>query len=205
MNRDWISPWWQALVLPQRWDVCGVAVGPLSVWHHFALTNLGNKFLCIGDKEKADRDDAASLLILCERGYAAGRELFHNPRTRLKATKRIGAALLKLDMPDITAACGEYVNECTRHGHRVHQPGASGTPCGTPEHWAIVAALCKSGVSFEAAWDTAYAVGRSLLDALDESAGNCVLAPWSYGEYMHDNWSEMEAMTGTREIEIGGK
>ena len=196
MHADWISPWWQAALLPDRWDVCGVSVPPLSVWHVFALENLGNRYLYGGDRS---RDDAASLLLFAERDRRGGRRLMHGRYYRRRAMIRMHRRLRKQEWPDIDAACLEYVESCRRHGTRMQSPGPGGSPAGTPEAWAIVVVLGLLGRQEEEAWNAPYAVGRALLDAYDERGGNATMTPF-YGEEMLDHWDEYKNDTRMRDV-----
>lgn len=200
MRSDWISPWWQAVTLPLVWDVCGVRVPSLTVWHYLALENTGNAYLDGG--REPDHDDAAALLLFASRDMAGGRRLLHMDNHRARQMKRMHARLRKLEWAAIDAACGEYVATCTRHGTRMRPAGPAGSPAGTPEPWAIVAALCAMGHSWDAVWNFAYAPARALLDARDEGLGNATMTPGYYGEEMIDNWDEWKAKTGTRELLI---
>jgi len=188
------------LLLPERWDVCGIAVPSLSVWHVFALENVGNRYIC-GGSTAPDKDDAASLLLFARHDMAGGRRLFDLPNHRKRQTLSIYRKLKRCDDQYITDACLEYVTVSMRHGTRISQPGASGTPCGTPEPWAIVAMLRAMGDTFSAAWNTPYATARALLDAHAEGTGNAVMTP-VYGEEMIDHWDEYKDQTDTREMKV---
>ena len=196
---DWISPWWQACCLPEWWSVCGVRVPSLSVWHVFALENIGNRYICGGE---VDKNDAASLLLFASRDMRKGKRLMHSPFHQARAVVRMHAKLRKVTPSECVTACTEYTRECMRHGTRMNSQGGGGTPAGAPEPWAIVCTLMRTGMTFAKAWNTPYAVGRSIMDAQDERQGNAVMTPWHYGEYMHDNWDEFKNQTGTREVDL---
>jgi len=195
---DWVSPWWQAMLIPERWDVCGVSVPSLSVWHVFALENIGNRYICGGGP--TDKDDAASMLLFARHDMEGGRRLFSRPNYRARQTRSIYKHLKRMDDETVSDACAEYVTVCMRHGNRMSQ-GASGTPCGTPEPWAIVAMLRAMGDTFDAAWNTPYATARATLDAHAEGTGQTVMMP-VYGEEMNDHWDEYKNRTGTRELKL---
>jgi len=197
-RRPWVSPWWQAINLPDRWDVCGVIVPSLSVWHVFALENIGNAFVVGG---VPTMDDVQGLLLIASRDMQGGRRLLSHDRHRARMTRRMYLRLRKADESDAITACREYVSECMRHGHRMSTAGVSGTPAGSPEPWAIVAVLAGL-MDWQAAWNAPYAVGRAALDAHDERNGNTTMTPWSYGEEMHDNWEWWEQQTETREVSL---
>ena len=199
MGEDWISPWWQALTVPRSWDVCGVSVPALSVWHYFALENIGNAYFRGGDPSA---DDAASLLLFCSRDMAGGLRLIHGDNYRRRAMVRMARRLRVFTREQLDSACQEYVSTCTRSAHRVPQSGAGGTPAGTPTAWAIVSVLTSGGLAWAEAWDFPYVLARASLDAWDERQANAVMAPWLYGEHMFDNWPEYQKMTGSRSLSL---
>ena len=199
MRADWVSPWWQAVLLPDRWDVCGFTVPSLSVWHVFALENIGNGYILKGDP---DIDDAASLLLYARTDMAGGRRLMLAEYHRARSMRRVFRRLRRQKWDDVHAACSEYVAVCMRHGTRMSQPGSTPTPAGAPEPWAIVATLCRLGESYADAWNTPYAVGRAMMDASDEAGGKAVMTPAYYGEEMVDHWPDYENMTGTRNVAL---
>jgi hypothetical protein len=199
MNPDWISPWWQALVLPDRWGVCGMTVPPLSVWHVYALENIGNRFVCGG--AKPDMDDAASLLLFASRTMEQGKELYWNSKAKAKAIRKIYKRLNRKPDQECLDACSEYVTECMRHGTRMKQAGGGGcTPAGSPEPWFIVSRLMHMGRTRSEAWNYTYAEARALMDVSDEAEGHTVMTPSGYGEEMLDNWDHYKDMTGTKEL-----
>ena len=186
--RDWVSPWWQAAVLPDRWQVGGVSVPALSVWHTFALEQVGNRFLL---SLPADRDDAASLLMFARCDYRGGRRLILRPHHRARAMARIGRKVLRVPWPDMLAACRDYVDTCTRATSR-WQRGDS-KPCAVPYQWHIVHRLCADyGYTLDAAWNAPYALARALYDAGAEAAGDDSLLSVGAQE-MEDNWPQLQA------------
>ena len=124
MKADWISPWWQAALLPDEWDVCGVIVPSLSVWHTFALENIGNQYLCGG---ACDKDDAASLLMFASLDMQDGRQLLmpHRQFLRRRHLKKMWRRLRKKKWDNIDAACDEYVKSCMRTVSRWSKGGGS--------------------------------------------------------------------------------
>ena len=198
MRDDWVSPWWQALLLPDEWDVAGVRVPSLSVWHVFALTTLGNAFMCGG--RAPTMDDAQSLLMIAARDYSRGRRLFLRPNACARAIRATYRRLARQDQAFTLRACAEYTETCMRHGHRLPPQGGSGTPAGTPEPWSVYVSLRGLGETECSAWNTAYAKGRATMDARDERAGAATMAPGDYGEYMFDHWDEIKTQTGMREV-----
>ena len=196
MSDDWISPWWQAVLLPDRWDVCGVTAPSLSVWHTYALENIGNRFVCGGDPEK---DDCASMLLFASHDFAGGRRLMLGENYRAKQTRRIYKRLRDIPDAECIAECLEYAETCMRHGTRRPPQSGAGTPAGTPEAWAIVAGLCGVGWSRDDAWNEPYATARAFLDAQDERSGNAVMTPSGYGEWYVDHWADVDQVA-TREV-----
>ena len=178
MRRDWISPWWQAACLPDCWDVAGVSVPALSVWHVFALEQIGNPYLCGGP---VDQDAAAALLLFARHDRAGGRRLMLQPYYRGREMRRMFRRLRRLTIEDIHAACSEYVEVCTRGVSRWQK--GNGKPCSVPHAWHIVARLG------DRAWDMSYAYARCLCDAMAEQAGDdSIMSPAA--QEMEDNWAE---------------
>ena len=101
MLPDWISTWWQAACLPELWDVCGVSVPSLSLWHTFALENIGNRYLCPG--KPPTKDDATSLLIFAKQDRAGGLRLLHSADYRALWTRRIVWAIRKAEQHTIAS------------------------------------------------------------------------------------------------------
>ena len=203
MKSGWISPWWQAFALPDEWDVCGVAVPPLSVWHVFALCNLGNAYLT---KSTPDLDDAASLLLICSKDMAKGKELLlpnmANKRCRniIKMAKRIKG----LDAEYIERACGEYVDTCTRTPSRFSKGGGTGHPPAVPFTWHIVMLMSdRLPGGLTAAWNMPYAYGACLYDAYAEMKGDDSILSTAAQE-MEDNWEYYKGIKGTKQIELVG-
>lgn len=182
MRDGWVSPWWQAACLPRKWDVCGVVVPSLTVWHVFALENIGNAYLCGG---RVDKDAAAALLLIASRDRDAGRELLqpHRENARRSAVRRIYRKLRKVNDSDVVAACSEYVDTCLRGVSRWQKGG--GRPCAVPYAWHIIARLGSD------AWDCTYAEARCVCDALAEQAGDDSIMSIQAQE-MEDNWSHYE-------------
>jgi hypothetical protein len=200
MNPDWISPWWQALVLPDRWGVCGMTVPPLSVWHVYALENIGNQFFA--DNGNPTIDDVASVMMIASQDMANGKRLLWSEGFKSLVSKRVVRKIRKHTHRHCIEACKEYVEECTRHGRRMKKSdGGTCVPAGTPEPWSIVCNLLRCGVSFNDAWNMPYAQARAIMDGHDESSGNTLMTP-VYGEHMHDNWGEYKKMTGTKEVAL---
>jgi len=185
MRPDWVSPWWQAVALPDSWDVCGVAVPALSVWHTFALENIGNPYMCGG---AADKNAAASLLMFARHDYQGGRRLLQMPNHRGRQARRVYRKLRGLSMDDIHAACTEYVQTCQRGVSRWQSGG--GKPCAVPYQWHIVYRLSGGDpAKLDGAWNMPYAVARCLCDAAAEQNGDASIMSVAAQE-MEDNWDD---------------
>lgn len=186
--RDWVSPWWQAAVLPDRWSICGVSVPALSVWHTFALEQVGNRFLL---SLPADRDDAASLLMFARCDYRGGRRIILRQHHRMRLMARIGRKVQRVPWPEMHAACTDYVESCTRATSRWQRGDTK--PCAVPYQWHIVHRLCADyGYTLDAAWNAPYALARCLYDAGAEAAGDDSILSVRAQE-MEDNWPKYEA------------
>jgi len=180
MRDDWISPWWQAACLPASWDVCGVKCPPLTVWHTFALENIGNSYLVGGPVGK---DAASSLLLFAKHDRAGGRKLILMPRFREREMQRMYRRLKDQDADMVHAACTEYVASCMRGASRWQKCGWK--PYAVPYQWHIVARLG------DAAWDMPYAEARCRCDALAEASGDDSIMSVRAQE-MEDNWADYE-------------
>lgn len=167
-SEAWVSPWWQAACLPSLWDVAGIKVPSLSVWHTFALESIGNPYLCEGGMP--DRDAAASLLLFASRGRDAGRKLVLVERERERAVRDI-CRDLRGEWSDIDAACREYVNTCLRAPRRWQKKETTGKPYHAPYQWHLVRLLSRF-MPYQAAWDFPYSEARCIFDAQAEADGD---------------------------------
>lgn len=171
---DHVSSWFQAAVLPDRWNVAGVSCGVLSVWHMFALQQTGNPYHCGGS---LDKDAAASLLMYCAHDYKDGKRLFYQPYHRARAIRRIVRKLRKQTFEAINDAVIDYVRSCSRapaHKEPERPKGSTHKPrfVAAPRAWVLVDFLCKGDASkLDAAWNTPYAVACCLFDAHRDIAG----------------------------------
>jgi len=185
MRADWISPFWQAALLPPRWNVAGFRLGPLTVWHSYALEQIGNAYLC---GAPADRDAAASLLLFASLDYAAGRRLMLDAPFRQRQLLRMFRRLRRIPWPALDAACSEYVTTCMRAASR-SRAGSALAPERVPAQWHLVRLLSGADPArLEAAWNTPYATGRALFDAWSEAEkGDDSLLP-AISQELRDNW-----------------
>lgn len=165
---DHVSTWFQASLIPDRWDVAGVKCRALSVWHVFALGQTGNPYLCGGG---CDRDAAASLLAFCSMNHADGKRLYSQPLFRTRIVKRINRKLKRAMWNGIHEAITDYLSACWRtpgHKHVVSdgKGACKSRSCAAPICWCLVEFLSRGDASkIESAWDTPYAVARCLFDA----------------------------------------
>ena len=178
MLPDWVSPWWQAVCLPKRWDVCGVSVPSLSVWHTFMLEQVGNGYLC---GTGCTLDDAASLLMVAGRDKAGGLCLMHIDLYRQRNQRRIARKLRRLDPEELHAACLEYVTTCTRSPRRWSKEGAKANAAAVPYQLHLVRALCRDyGYTIDNAWNETYGYARTLFDASAEARGDDTIVKPEY-------------------------
>jgi len=192
MSDDWVSPWWQGSCLPDRWSVCGISVPSLSVWHTFALEQLENRYIFGLD---ADRDDAASLLLVASRDRAGGRRLMLAPNHRARQLRKMYRRIKKIPWDDLHDACTEYVETCIRQADSWtpgETPGTAPRPYGSPLPFRIVSTLCQVyGYSREDAWNEQFALASLYHDAHSENAGRIsLLTPQA--QEIEDNWDTVE-------------
>lgn len=176
MDGNWISPWWQAACLPERWDVCGISVPPLSVWHTFALESFGNRYMVGG---QIDLDDAAGLLLVASHDYQGGKRLLLEPLYRQRRIRGVQRILARLKWETVHDACTEYVETCTRTARRWRKMDGGGKQSAVPYQWHLVHLLARGAPgAIEAAWNTPFAVARCLYDAFAETQGDDkIMAP----------------------------
>jgi hypothetical protein len=172
---DHVSTWFQAAVLPERWDVAGVSCTSLTVWHMFVLQQTGNPYYCGGG---LDRDAAASLLMFCSRGYKDGKRLFSQPFYRKRTMAKIARALRRREWLETNAAILDYIGACMRTPAHKQQESSKSRGmivkhAAAPICWALVDFISAGRPdSIEAAWDTTYAVARCLFDARRDIKGD---------------------------------
>ena len=182
---DWVSPWWQAMNLP-TWEICGFRRIPsLSVWHAFALENLGNAYLCGG---RCTIDDAASLILIVTRDMAGGQRLVARDRHRHKQLARIARRLRKVPFADMHAACNQYVRACYRVAGRWQKEGAAGKLQGAPHTFHLVCALSGIGWTWKDAWNAPIALARCVYDTTREDGGDDTIMHPRY-ERLAEQWA----------------
>ena len=198
MADGWITPWWQAALLPEQWDVCGLSVPSLTVWHTFALENVNNRYFIGGI---VDMDDAASMLLFASNDKAGGKDLMLKRFNREKQMVAMHKRLKKMAWADVDAECRDYFETCTRTVDRFN---SNGSPACVPYQWHLVRALSGCDpTKFEAAWNTPYAEAKCIYDALAESNGDEKLMSPAV-QHMTDHWPQVqeEAKDGTRKVEL---
>jgi len=171
---DHVSSWFQAALLPDRWNVAGVSCGVLTVWHAFVLQQTGNAYNCGG---ACDRDAAAELLMYCSLDYANGKRLFSQPLFRDRVRRRVIRKMKRHDWPSTHAAVIDYVTTCTRapsHKQTISQGGGvKSRAIAAPICWVLVDFLAGGDATkIKTAWDTPYALARCLFDARRDSDGS---------------------------------
>lgn len=186
------------MLLPDEWDVCGVTVPSLSVWHTFALENIGNRYLCGGP---CDRDDAAGLLLFAKHDMAGGRRLMQPQRVnfRKRETSKIHGILKKMDFKESDAACLEYVETCLRTVGRYE---GKGKPSGAPYQFQIVRVIALGNPSqLETAWNMPYAQARCMYDAYAESEGDkLMMTPAAQRGSDLGTWADKEDQPDKEEV-----
>lgn len=170
---DHVSSWFQAAVVPDRWNVAGVSCGVLSVWHVFVLQQTENPYYCGG---ALDRDAAAALLAYCSNDYDGGKRMFSSPLFRASVLKRTNAVLKKQDWEETHAAIRDYLSTCTRvPGHKQvvsSSKGAVTKHACAPMCWVLVDFLSNGDPSkVNTAWNTPYQTARCMFDARRDIKG----------------------------------
>lgn len=170
----YVSPWWQSQCIPSRWDVAGVEVFSISLWHLFALEQIGNAYVCGGIP---DRDTASSMLLFCKTDMNGGRRLMLDPKYRYRETRQMYRSLRDVTWEELHAACDDYVKSCLRAPDHFDDPKSKPAKLAAPYQYHIVRCLCREyGMALVEAWNTTYALARCYYDAWQESQGDKTLA-----------------------------
>lgn len=172
------STWLQSLLLPRKWDVCGIITRPLSLWHVYILQKTGNPYLCGG---VTTIDAAAEVLIYASCGLKEGRDLYWKPAFRSKQRKKIHAKLKRLKQEQVNPAINEYVSACVfapEHKEKVSdnwQKEIPQKPIPVPASWIYAQHLiCQCGKSLEDAFDTPFCEAACLFTAYRATIGEDV-------------------------------
>jgi hypothetical protein len=170
MDSNWISPFWQAFSMPTHSRVCGMRVPPLSVWHVFALEQIGNTYLCGGLLEAGD---AAQILLVASRNRRQFLRMFASQKRTARAVARIRRRILRTAWrrgTEAVAQCRAYAEQSMRVPGRWVKDGAK--PCAVPHTLHVLSAAVQFGIPIDRAWDMPYAQARCLFDALAEAKGD---------------------------------
>lgn len=182
MSVSYVSPWWQAAMMPPRWNVAGVMCGPLSVWHTYALEQLGNPYAIGG---ACTRADGVALLALCGCDMDAGRRIIMRTGARARSILRVNIRTATRSDDAIHAACLDYVRSCDYTARRWQKSAAGSKGAAAPYQYHIVHAMCRDyNMLTQNAWDMPYAVARCQYDAAAEARGDDSL--------MRDEYMRME-------------
>jgi len=163
----------QAVLLPRTWDVCGIIVPPLSIWHVYILQTTGNSYLCGGD---LTLDSAAEVLMYASLDVKDGRKLYTQPFFRQRHRNKILKALNKIESVEIYNAMTEYISECVRTpSHKEVKSSDSGVksePVAAPTAW-ILAEYLSGGVAskLDEAFNTPFSIACCMFDAKRNVAG----------------------------------
>ena len=167
-----MPPWWQASVLPSRWDVCGYILPALTVWHMWALEQtppgVGSPYLFGG--RAPTLDDAASVIMTAMHNRAEYIEdLQWSPMRREALCRKIARRLRGVGEAQALGAVLEYVGECTRVPAHDYPDNDKSKPVRAPWQWHIVYVLSGGDpLRMDAAWDTPFAMARCVCDVARE-------------------------------------
>jgi hypothetical protein len=165
----YVSPWMQAIVGPQVWNVCGIVCRPLSNWHAYILRTDRNPVVCGG---QPSLDAASEVLMYCGGGIAHGRRLYSEPHYRDKARRRVARQIKRQGVSRCVAAVLEYTRECLRvPTHSISAGSAKGEPASkpiaAPEPFVLAENLMRINAvrTFDEAMDYPYALSACIFDA----------------------------------------
>jgi DNA-binding FrmR family transcriptional regulator len=170
----YISPWLQAVLLPEKWDVCGVICRPVSVWHLYILLSVQNPFIFGG---KYGNDAVTEVLMYCCGDMAHGKRMYNDKRYMASVANRIIKAVNKAGKSYASKAVEEYTAECLRSPtHKkiiASSTGEKTKPLSAPVPWVLVDFLSAGNPDkIEAAWNTPYVTARCLFDARRNQSGD---------------------------------
>ena len=167
-----VSEWWQSLIVPDRWSVCGVSVRALSVWHLFALEQTENAFVIGGE---ITMDDVAGLLLICQTDYESGRSLFTRPHATRRRTAKIYRKLKRLTTDQAIGTALDYFASCTETPERWTEE-KKGRGIAAPLCHHIVLCLCSQfNFAHVEAWNHRYCDARCMMEAWREREGDTSL------------------------------
>jgi hypothetical protein len=194
MDSNWISPFWQAFSMPPRLRVCGFELPPLSVWHVFALEQIGNTYLTGGPVDAAE---AQQLLLVASRSRAEFLRIFHDPRKLRRANAGIRRRMLRNAWRggvDAVESCRAYVDQSMRIPGRWIKEG--GKPCAVPHPLHVLAGAARFGRQDVDAWDMPYAPARCMFDTMAEQRGDDSIQSAIGQQKDEEMVAEMEAANG---------
>ena len=173
MSDLYISPWMQALLLPKRWDICGIEVKPLSIWHLFILEQLKNPYVCGGIP---DKDAISTLILYTERDFKEGTRIFKNHVYREKVLKQIYKRIKPIEWESLHNACLDFVKACTRVPDHKYPEDSKSKSLAAPYQFHLIGVLCPMmNLSLDATWNLPYAEAKCYYDAAAERGGDDTL------------------------------
>jgi len=184
MPDDWISPWWQSVCLPDKWDVAGFILPPLTVWHTFALENNGNKYVCGGIPTI---EDATSLVLIARLDMAQYKKLISDQVVFEKQLARVSRAVSKCDTKILIRGINEYIEACLRVSTRWSKGDEK--PCAVPYQFHIVARLASNDPTGADIWNMQYTYAMCLYNAHAEQNGDTSLLSIK-AQKVDDEWPQ---------------
>ena len=171
---DYVSPWFQAALLPKRWDVAGISCPSLSVWHLFALEQMGNAY---ARSAAPTFDDAVGLLVVATSSREELREMMARPRLMARKLARMARRLARVPFDELDNCVVDYFVSCIRSPDHKHPTDGGSRGVAAPYQWHIVLCLCDHyGMTPEEAWAMPYAEARCMFDTYAETQGDKTLA-----------------------------
>jgi hypothetical protein len=170
MDADWISPFWQAFSQPRTVKVCGLRLPAISVWHQFALDNLGNGYVCGG---VIDEGDVQQLLYVVSQTRKQYLSRSNNTKKRKRYLLKIQKVMMRNaynTKSNVILECKTYAEQSLRVPGRWRKRNAKN--CSVPSSLHMVAAAAKMGIPVNVAWDMPYSEARCWFDALAEQEGD---------------------------------
>jgi len=168
----YVSPWWQASILPSRWDVCGYILPALSVWHLWVLENtppgIGSPYLT--GELLPDLDDAAALICVARHTKAQWTDGVQWDAGRRRALARdIHRRLRRIGEAAALGTVADYAFNCMRVPAHDYPKNAKVKGVRGPWQWHLVVAISGGDPArMEAAWDMPFAAARCTADILRE-------------------------------------
>jgi len=173
----YVSPWMQALLLPRKWDVCGVICSPLTLWQVYVLRSSGNAYFCSIIDSAPSMDSASEVLLYSDLDVVSGRRLYIDELYRDKIRNRIYKRLRRQEWGKVDSAVYEYVSECTRtpgHKEKAADPKApKSRKVAAPLEWVLAEYVAGGDASrLDEAWNTPYSIAICMFDASRDVSGD---------------------------------